>query len=25
VPGTTLYIEAQEGNTLVVAAAPPAR
>jgi membrane protein implicated in regulation of membrane protease activity len=22
-PGTTLYIEAQEGNTLVVAAAPP--
>ena len=25
VPGTTLYIEAQEGNTLVVGAAPPAR
>ncbi|HEY4999407.1 MAG TPA: NfeD family protein, partial [Usitatibacter sp.] len=25
VPGTTLYIEAQEGNTLVVAAVPPAR
>ena len=24
-PGTTLYIEAQEGNTLVVAVAPPAR
>ena len=24
-PGTTLYIEAQEGNTLVVAAAPPSR
>jgi membrane protein implicated in regulation of membrane protease activity len=24
-PGTTLYIEAQEGNTLVVATAPPAR
>jgi membrane protein implicated in regulation of membrane protease activity len=24
-PGTTLYIEGQEGNTLVVAAAPPAR
>ncbi len=24
-PGTTLYIEAQEGNTLVVALAPPAR
>ena len=24
-PGTTLYIESQEGNTLVVAAAPPAR
>ena len=24
-PGTTLYIEAQEGNTLVVGAAPPAR
>jgi membrane protein implicated in regulation of membrane protease activity len=23
-PGTTLYIEAQEGNTLVVAALPPA-
>ena len=23
-PGTTLYIEAQEGNTLVVASAPPA-
>jgi membrane protein implicated in regulation of membrane protease activity len=23
VPGTTLYIEAQEGNTLVVAALPP--
>jgi membrane protein implicated in regulation of membrane protease activity len=23
-PGTTLYIESQEGNTLVVAAAPPA-
>jgi len=25
VPGTTLYIEGQDGNTLVVAAAPPAR
>ena len=25
VPGATLYIEAQEGNTLVVASAPPAR
>ncbi len=25
VPGTTLYIEAQDGNTLVVAMAPPAR
>lgn len=24
-PGTTLYIEGQEGNTLVVAVAPPAR
>jgi membrane protein implicated in regulation of membrane protease activity len=24
-PGTTLYIEAQEGNTLVVAIAPPSR
>jgi membrane protein implicated in regulation of membrane protease activity len=24
-PGTTLYIEGQEGNTLVVAAAPPSR
>lgn len=24
-PGTTLYIEGQEGNTLVVALAPPAR
>lgn len=24
-PGTTLYIEGQEGNTLVVATAPPAR
>ncbi|MGZ5036914.1 MAG: NfeD family protein [Usitatibacter sp.] len=24
-PGTTLYIEGQDGNTLVVAAAPPAR
>ena len=24
-PGTTLYIEGQEGNTLVVVAAPPAR
>lgn len=24
-PGTTLYIQAQEGNTLVVALAPPAR
>lgn len=24
-PGTTLYIEGQEGSTLVVAAAPPAR
>lgn len=24
VPGATLYIEAQEGNTLVVASAPPA-
>ena len=24
-PGTTLYIEGQEGNTLLVAAAPPAR
>ena len=24
-PGATLYIEAQEGNTLVVAEAPPAR
>jgi membrane protein implicated in regulation of membrane protease activity len=24
VPGTTLYIEAQDGSTLVVAAAPPA-
>ena len=24
-PGTTLYIEAQDGNTLVVAMAPPAR
>ncbi len=24
-PGTTLYIEGQEGNTLVVASAPPAR
>ena len=23
VPGATLYIEAQEGNTLVVASAPP--
>jgi membrane protein implicated in regulation of membrane protease activity len=25
VPGATLYIEGQEGNTLVVASAPPAR
>jgi membrane protein implicated in regulation of membrane protease activity len=25
VPGTTLYIEGQEGNTLVVGLAPPAR
>ena len=24
-PGTTLYIEGQDGNTLLVAAAPPAR
>ncbi len=24
VPGATLYIEGQEGNTLVVATAPPA-
>ena len=24
-PGTTLYIESQEGNTLVVVSAPPAR
>jgi membrane protein implicated in regulation of membrane protease activity len=24
-PGTTLYIEAQDGNTLVVASAPPSR
>ena len=24
-PGTTLYIEGQEGNTLLVAAAPPSR